>query len=113
MNNDPEKAANQNGEEIKEGKEPGERKLLTQRATGRGGETDNERYQEAGRPDSQERQQESVDVSALKNLRSGNGQMLVAHRSYRVCVVSVFAGCPGAVCGGAFCGFPSFSSAAL
>ena len=70
MNNDPEKAADQNGEEVEEGKQPRERELFAQFAAGGRGKTDNERDQQAGSPDSQERQQEPVDVSALKNLRS-------------------------------------------
>jgi hypothetical protein len=92
MDNDPEIAADQYREEVEKGKQPRERELFAQFAAGRRSETDDERDQQAASPDSQERQQEPVDVSAFENLRSWDSQMIVSHWSYRVCVVSVFAG---------------------
>jgi hypothetical protein len=113
MNNDPEITADQNGKEVEKREQPGERELPAHLAAGRGNETDDQRDQQTDTSDPQKRQHQPVNVSTLKYLSSWNGQMIVAHRSYRVWVVSVFAGCCGAAGGGAFSGFASFSSAAF
>src|SRR5580700_2330755 len=73
MHNDPEIAANQNSEKVEKGKEPGKRELFAQLAAGGRDESDEEGDQQAENPDSQEGEQQSVDVAALKNFGSWNG----------------------------------------
>jgi hypothetical protein len=73
MHNDPEIAANQNGEKVKKGKEPRKCELFAQLAAAGREEADEEGDHQAGNPDSQEGKQQPVDVAALKNLGSWDG----------------------------------------
>jgi hypothetical protein len=52
MDNDPEKAAEQNSEEIKEGKQPGKGELFAQLAPSGRGEADNKGDHQARGPNS-------------------------------------------------------------
>ena len=73
VHNEPEEAPYQRGEEIEKGKQPRECELFPQLAACGSDATDDQRDQQGGHANSQESQQNPVDVPAFENFRLRNG----------------------------------------